>query len=442
MAAEGETTYAMNGDLAVAYRTLGHGPIDLMFVGNWFTNVEVITTVPYFGPFLADLSTIGRLIIFDQPGSGASDPVTFEALPSLEQWTDSIRVVMDAAGSERCALIALDGAFQAAALFAATYPARTSALISLSGYAATRKAEGYEIGFTDDQLGAIVDTYLKLWGTGEVQHLVNPDLPWNEEIRAQWAQAERLASSPGVLRRVFKLTLDLDVRDVLPLISCPTLILQHRDNPWVRQSGAYLANQIKDSKLVELPGSDLYPIGQDAEEEIREFLTGERGQSPDEDRLLATVLFTDIVDSTRRAAELGDRNWRALLDAHDAVVRAQLGRFRGREVKTVGDGFLATFDGPARAIRCAVAIREAVRALGLEVRAGVHTGEVEIRGEDVGGIAVHIGARVSAQAGAGEVLVSSTVKDLVVGSGLNFEDRGARELKGVPGTWNLYAVGA
>jgi class 3 adenylate cyclase len=435
-----ETKYAMNGDLAVAYRTFGEGPLDMVFIGNWFTNVEVFPEVPTFSDWFSGLTTMGRMIVFDQPGSGASDPVTLDALPSLEQWTDSTRVVLDDVGVERAVLLAIDGAFSTGAMFAATYPARTIALISLGGYACARKADDYAIGMSDREIEAVLDMYTRLWSTGEAQHVTNPDLVWSEELRASWARAERLAASPSVLRRMLRVSLDLDVRHVLPLIRVPTLLLQHRDNPFVGASGRYIASQIPAAKCVDLPGRNLYPVGDDAIEEIREFLTGERGAPVSDERVLATVLFTDIVESTKHAAELGDRAWRALLDAHDAVVRAQLTRFRGREVKTVGDGFLATFDGPQRAIRCALAIRDAVRPLDLNLRAGLHTGECEIRGEDIGGIAVHIGARVSALAGTGEVLVSSTVRDLVVGSGLAFEDRGARELKGVPGEWHLYAV--
>ncbi|HLW18187.1 MAG TPA: adenylate/guanylate cyclase domain-containing protein [Actinomycetota bacterium] len=437
-----ETKYAMNGDLAVAYRIFGEGPHDMVLIGNWFTNVEIFPEVEPFSEMFAQLSSLGRIIVFDQPGSGASDPVTPDALPTLEQWTDSTRVVMDDVGVERAVLLAVDGAFATAAMFAATYPTRATALISLGGWARVRRSDDYRIGMTDEQIEAVLDLYTRLWGTGEAQRITNPDLPWNEDLRTKWARAERLAASPSTLRLMLRVSLELDVRHVLPLIKVPTLLLQHQDNPFVGRSGRYLAGQIPDSKCVDLPGQNLYPVGVDAMDEIREFLTGERGTREDDERILATVLFTDIVESTKRAADLGDRAWRGLLDAHDAIVRSQLARFRGREVKTVGDGFLATFDGPQRAIRCAVAIRDAVRALGLEVRAGVHTGECEVRGEDVGGIAVHIGARVSALAQGGEVLVSSTVRDLVVGSGLSFEDRGARELKGVPGTWNLYAVAA
>jgi len=284
---------------------------------------------------------------------------------------------------------------------------------------------------------------IHMWGSGKIHHLSNPDMPWNEEIRAAWARMERLAASPGTLALVRPIAIEMDVRAVLPAIRVPTLVVQHSDNPFVPPAkGKYVADHISGAKYVELPGRNMYHFVEpwrSSFQEIAEFLTGHQAEVPD-DRVLATVLFTDIVDSTRRAAEMGDRDWRALLDAHDAVVRAQLSRFRGREVNTSGDGFLAMFDGPQRAIRCAMAIRDAVQALGIQVRAGLHTGECEIRGDDIGGIAVHIGARVSALADANDVLVSSTLRDLVIGSGLEFEDRGAYELKGVPGEWHLFAV--
>ena len=282
-----------------------------------------------------------------------------------------------------------------------------------------------------------------MWGTGEYEHLVNPDMPWNEEIRAAWARMERLAASPRTVALMWPLVGEMDVRAVLPTVRVPTLVVQHADDPIVPPAkGRYVADHIPGAKYVELPGRNMYHFVEpwrESFQEIAEFLTGHQADVAD-DRVLATVLFTDIVDSTRRAAEIGDRDWRALLDAHDAVVRSQLARFRGREVNTSGDGFLATFDGPQRAIRCAMAIRDAVQPLGIEVRAGLHTGECEIRGDDIGGIAVHIGARVSALAGPNDVLVSSTLRDLVIGSGLEFDDRGAHELKGVPGEWHLFAV--
>ncbi|MDT5055828.1 MAG: hypothetical protein QOF66_4194 [Mycobacterium sp.] len=292
------------------------------------------------------------------------------------------------------------------------------------------------------QVQAIAEVVTK-WGTGDTHHLLNPDMPWNEEIRATLARQDRLAASPRTVALMMPLATELDVRAVLPTIRVPTLVLQHADDPIILPArGKDLADRIPGAKYVELPGRNMYRFVEpwrESFQQIAEFLTGQQAEVAD-DRVLATVLFTDIVDSTRRAAEIGDRDWHALLDAHDAVVRAQLTRFRGREVNTSGDGFLATFDGPQRAIRCAMSIRDGVRALGIEVRAGLHTGECEVRGDDIGGIGVHIGARVSALAGPNDVLVSSTLRDLVIGSGLEFDDRGAHELKGVPGEWRLFAV--
>src|SRR5258705_3159673 len=380
------------------------------------------------------MTSLGRLIFFDQPGTGASDPITPDALPTLEQWADSITAVLDDLGSREAILIAWNAGFAAAALFAATHPSRTTALVVLDGYADARGTRLVQDEIQDS---------VAMWGTGEIQHVLNPDMPWNEEIRAAWARVERLAASPATAILMRPLRTELDVRAVLPTVRVPTLVVQHSDNRFIPPpNGKYIAEHIPDAKYVEVPGRNWHHIVEPwrpSFREIAEFLTGEQADVAD-DRVLATVLFTDIVDSTRRAAEIGDRDWRALLDAHDVVVRAQLSRFRGREVSTSGDSFLAMFDGPQRAIRCAMAIRDAVQALGIDVRAGLHTGECEIRGEDIGGIAVHIGARVSALAGPNDVLVSSTLRDLVIGSGLEFADRGAHELKGVPGEWHLFAV--
>jgi class 3 adenylate cyclase len=384
------------------------------------------------------MTSLGRLIYFDQPGTGASDPVTPGELPTLEQWADSITAVLDDLGSREAVLLAPNAAFAPAALFAATHPSRTTALIVLDGYA---DAGGTPL-VQDETLAATV----RMWGSGKGQHLVNPDMPWNEEIRAAWARMERLAGSPRTVALMMPLATGVDVRAVLPTVRVPTLVVQHSDIVIIPPAkGKYIAEHIPDAKYVELPGRNwlhtVEPGWRASFQEIAEFVTGHVAEVVD-DRVLATVLFTDIVDSTRRAAEMGDRDWHALLDAHDAIVRSQLARFRGREVNTSGDGFLAMFDGPQRAIRCAMAIRDAVQSLGIEVRAGLHTGECEVRGDDIGGIGVHIGARVSAMAGPNDVLVSSTLRDLVIGSGLEFEDRGAHQLKGVPGEWNLFAVAA
>ncbi len=429
-----ETRYAMNGDLRVAYRTSREGPRDIVFVPNWFTNCEVAPELPSLQGWVEAMTSLGRLIFFDQPGTGASDPVSPGALPTLEQWADSITAVLDDLKSGEAALIAIPGALPAAALFAATHPSRTAALVVLGGSADPS-------GIAD--LEEVLAAFVAAWGTGEIEHVLNPDMPWNEEIRATWARMERLANSPATLARMLPLAARQDVRAVLPSIRVPTVVVQHADDMFMTPAqGKYVADHIPDAKYVELPGRNMWHFVEpwrESFQEVAQFLTGEQPDVAD-DRVLATVLFTDIVDSTRRAAEMGDRDWHALLDAHDAIVRSQLARFRGREVNTSGDGFLAMFDGPQRAIRCAMAIRDAVQPLGIEVRAGLHTGECEVRGDDIGGIAVHIGARVSALAGANEVLVSSTLRELVIGSGLEFEDRGAHELKGVPGEWRLSAV--
>jgi class 3 adenylate cyclase/pimeloyl-ACP methyl ester carboxylesterase len=432
-----ETRYAMNGDLRVAYRASREGKRDIVLVPNWFNCCEILPELPAIQGWVEAMTSLGRLISFDQPGTGASDPVSTGALPTLEQWADSITAVLDDLGSREAVLVALNAAFAPAALFAASYPSRTTALVGLEVYADPMERT---YGLTPEKF---FDAMVAVWGTGEFEHVLNPDMPWNEEIRATWARYERLAASPRTVALMMPVVSELNVRAVLPTVRVPTLVVHHTDDAFVPPAmGKEVTDHIPGAKYVELPGRNLYHFVEpwrDSFQVIAEFLTGHQAEVAD-DRVLATVLFTDIVDSTRRAAEMGDRDWRALLDAHDAVVRSQLARFRGREVNTSGDSFLAMFDGPQRAIRCAMAIRDAVQALGIEVRAGLHTGECEVRGDDIGGIAVHIGARVSALAGANDVLVSSTLRDLVIGSGLEFEDRGAHELKGVPGEWHLFAV--
>lgn len=434
-----ETRYAMNGNLHVAYRASPEGPRDIVFVPNWATCCEQLPELPSLQGWVEAMTSLGRLILFDQPGTGASDPVIPGALPTLEQWADSITAVLDELGSREAVLVTFDGSFATGALFAATHPSRTTALVVLEGYAnpMVERTDGVN---SEELLAA----FAAIWGTGEVQHVLNPDMPWNEEIRTAWARMERQAASPGTIAFVQPLAAEVDVRALLPTVRVPTLVVHHTDDLLTPPAwGKYIADHIPGAKYVELPGRNMYhfvePEWRDSFQVIAEFLTGEQAEVAD-DRVLATVLFTDIVDSTRRAAEMGDRDWHALLDAHDAIVRSQLARFRGREVNTSGDGFLAMFDGPQRAIRCAMAIRDAVQTLGIQVRAGLHTGECEIRGADIGGIGVHIGARVSALAGPNDVLVSSTLRDLVIGSGLEFAERGPHQLKGVPGEWRLFAV--
>jgi class 3 adenylate cyclase/pimeloyl-ACP methyl ester carboxylesterase len=433
-----ETRYAMNGDLRVAYRASREGPRDIVFAPSPFFCCEVLPELPSIQGWVEAMTSLGRLIFLDQPGTGVSDPVTPGALPTLEQWADSITAVLDDLGSSEAVLVAVGGALATAALFAATHPSRTTALVALQVFA-NPLAERTD-GLTTKDL---FDTAVAVWGTGEMQRALNPDMPWNEEIRATWAREERLTASPATVALMMQLVSELDVRAVLPTVRVPTLVVQHTNDPIIPPAaGKYAADHIPAAKYVELPGCNQYHFVEPWRESfqaIHEFLTGQQADVAD-DRVLATVLFTDIVDSTRRASEMGDRDWHALLDAHDAVVRSQLTRFRGREVNTSGDGFLAIFDGPQRAIRCAMAIRDAVQSLGIQVRAGLHTGECEVRGDDIGGIAVHIGARVSALAGPNDVLVSSTLRDLVIGSGLEFEERGDYELKGVPGEWRLFAV--
>ena len=425
------------GTCASAYRTSPEGPRDIVFVSNWYTNCEVFPELPSLQGWVEAMTSLGRLIFFDQLGTGASDPITSGAPPTLEQWADSITAVLDDLGSREAVLLAIDGAVATAALFAATHPSRTTALVVIEGYA--------DAGDAPPRLvrEEVLTEFDAMWRTGEFQHLFNPDMPWNDEIRAAWARHNRLAASPGTVALMLPLVAELNVRAILPTVRVPTLVLQHADDPLMTPAmGKDVADHITGAKYVELPGHNIFHFVEpwrQSFQAIAEFLTGHQADVAD-DRVLATVLFTDIVDSTRRAADMGDRDWHALLDAHDAVVRAQLNRFRGREVNTSGDGFLAMFDGPQRAIRCAMAIRDAVRSLGIQVRAGLHTGECEVRGDDIGGIAVHIGARVSALAGPNDVLVSSTLRDLVIGSGLEFEDRGAHQLKGVPGEWHLFAV--
>ncbi len=433
--------YAKSGDVHIAYQVVGDGPLDLVFVNGFVDHLEVQWEFPPLASFLNRLASFSRLILFDKRGTGLSDRVA--ALPTLEQRMDDVRAVMEAVGAKRAALLGLSEGGPMSALFAATYPDRTAALIMLGSYSRYVRDAGCPWARTGDEWQVILDSIETSWGTGQMLPLFSPSLAGDEAAVQLQGRFERMAASPGAAIAVLRMALDIDIRHLLPAIRVPTLIV-HRtgDRVCEVQGSRYMAERIPGAKYVELPGDDHAPWTGDSSavlDAIEEFLTGQRHE-PEYDRVLATVLFTDIVGSTERAAELGDGRWRAVLDNHHAAVRRELTRFRGREVKTLGDGFLATFDGPARAIRCACAIRDGVRPLGIEVRAGLHTGECEWRGDDVGGIAVHIGARVAAKAGPGEVVVSSTVKDLVAGSGLRFADRGVHSLKGIPGKWRLFAV--
>ena len=444
-----ETRYARSGDVSVAYQVVGDGPLDLVAVPGFVSHVEWAWEEPSVARYLRRLASFSRLLLFDKRGTGLSDRIA--GVSTLEERMDDIRAVMDAVGSEHAVIFGASEGGPLAALFAATYPERTSALILYGTFASVVRQPDYPWKRTPEELRRLIEerarTIHETWGSLEAvaQSLqrMAPSAADDEGLKRWLATLMRLGASPGAEIARQRMNAEIDIRHVLPAIRVPTLVL-HRtgDRDSSVEEGRYIAARIPGAKFVELPGDDHFPFIGDMDstlDEIEEFVTGAR---PDRepDRVLATVLFTDIVSSTEHAVRLGDRRWRDLQERHHVLVRRELVRHRGREVDTAGDGFLATFDGPARAVRCAVAIGEGVRALGLEVRAGLHTGECELRGDRVSGIAVHTGARVMAQAGAGEVLVSSTVKDLVAGSGLRFEDRGVHAFKGVPGEWRLYAV--
>jgi pimeloyl-ACP methyl ester carboxylesterase len=436
-----ETRYARSGDVNIAYQVVGDAPRDLVLVPGWVSNIEVFWEEPACARFLQRLASFTRLILFDKRGTGLSDRVT--DLPNLETRMDDVRAVMDTVGSERAALLGYSEGGPMCALFAATYPLRTTALIMQGSYARRTWAPDYPWGPTPEALQDWMAACLRGWGGPIGIDDRWPSAAHHERIRQWWARFLRMGASPGANLALQRMNFEMDVRHVLSAVHVPTLILHSiGDRAFDVAGSRYMAERIPGARLVEVPGSDHLPWGDGSDrivDEIAEFLTGVR-HGPDPDRVLATVLFTDIVGSTEKAAALGDRRWRDLLEGHHEVVRRELGRFRGREIDTTGDGFLATFDGPARGIRCARAVSEAVRPLGIEVRAGLHTGEVEILDDKVSGLAVHIGARVASTARPGEVLVSSTVKDLVAGSGLHFQDRGLQTLKGVPGEWRLYAL--
>jgi class 3 adenylate cyclase/alpha-beta hydrolase superfamily lysophospholipase len=437
-----ETKYAQSGKTGIAYQVLGSGPFDLLIVPGFVSHLEHAWEDPSYTRFLQHLASFSRLIRLDKRGTGLSDR-NVDA-PTLEERMDDVRAVMDAVGSERAALFGISEGGPMSVLFAATYPERVSALILYGSIARGAWAPDYPHGTKPgEDLEAWFERWRKEWGGPvRIDHWA-PSAAHDERFREWWAKYLRLSASPSAVINLFRMNLEIDVRAILPTVRVPTLVLHRRGDRAVHiDQGRYLAELIPDAKFVELEGEDhIWWVG-DSESlvnEIQEFLTGER-QSTEPDRVLATVLFTDIVDSTRRAAAMGDRRWRELLDSHNDVAHKEIKRFNGRAVKNTGDGFLATFDGPARAIRCAFAISNDVQRLGIEVRAGLHTGEIEQIGEDVGGIAVHIASRVMASAKANEVWASGTVRDLVVGSRFKFCDQGNHSLKGIPEEWRLFTV--
>lgn len=435
-----ETRYAKNDNVHLAYQVFGDGPIDLVWVPGFISHLEQAWSVPGYARLMDRLGSFARVIVLDRRGVGLSDRADVQA---LDEQVDDVLAVMDAAGAERPALLGYSEGGTLCALLAATHPDRVRTLILLGAYARFLRAPDYPSGIP---LEATVRFSAQLeadWGTGRSVRLFAPSVEADADLVRAWASFERGAASPGTVLALFTQFREIDVRDVLPAIRVPTLVLHRTGDIAIRiTAGRYLADHIPGARLVELDGIDHLPFQGDQEPliaEIQEFLTGTRS-APEPDRILASVMFTDIAGSTERASELGDAAWRALLDKHDAVLRATITRYRGREIKALGDGFLVLFDGPSRAARCALEAVEAARGLGLEIRSGVHTGECELMGEDVGGIAVHIASRVASLAGAGEVLASPTVKDLSVGSGLGFADRGTHEMKGVPEPWQLFAV--
>jgi class 3 adenylate cyclase len=434
-----ETRYAKSGDVNIAYQVIGDGPLDLVLVHGFISHLELDWQEPRMAHFLDRLASFSRLILFDKRGTGLSDRPG--GLPDLETRMGDVGAVMDAVGSEQAALFGYSEGGPMSCLFAATYPERTSALVLYGTYAKRCEPDDdYPWVVTWEERRAYAAELEREWGTEADLGTMIPNA--NPIMRRWWAARARASASPGAARDLILMNSQIDTRQVLSAISVPTLVLHRTGDLDSRvEEGRYIAERIPGARFIELRGDVHVPVidGDQILDEVEEFLTGTR-PSREPDRVLATVLFTDIVGSSQRAVELGDRAWRELLGAHHRVVRRQLERFEGREVDTAGDGFLATFDGPARAVRCGSAIRQAVSELGLEVRAGLHTGEVELAGEKVTGIAVHTGARVAALAGPGEILVSSTVKDLVAGSGLEFEDRGMHELKGIPDERRLYSV--
>jgi class 3 adenylate cyclase len=437
-----ETRYARSGDVSIAYKVYGEGGLDLVVVPGFACHVEIMWEFEPSRRFFQGLGSFSRVLMFDRRGSGLSDPVS--DAPTLEVRMDDVRAVMDAAGSRRAALLGISEGVPMSLLFAATYPERVHALVCYGGTARATYAEDYPWAVPAE---ALVESSVELlapsWGDGSIAEVTAPSHADDPDVRAYIGRMQRATCSPGMMWQLGQMFMDIDVRDIVPSVRTPTLVLHRRCDRLVNvRHGRWLAEHLPNARLVELEGDDHDPRYERVAEwhgEVQEFLTGARAE-PELERTLATVLFTDIVDSTRTATELGDRRWRELLEGHQRDVRRVLERFHGREVKSTGDGVLATFDGPARAIQCARELIKSSEPRGIQIRAGLHTGECEVMGDDIGGIAVHIAARVSAHAAAGEVLVSRTVKDLVAGSGIRFSNRGTHALKGISDAWQLLAV--
>ena len=435
--------YARNGEVSLAYDVLGEGERDILVTLGWVGSFQSAQDHPPHARWLRRLATLGRVILWDKRGTGLSERVPPDRLPTLEERMDDMRVVLDAAESDAAVALGISEGASLSAVFAASHPERVTSLILFGGFARITHDEGYEFGAPAEAAEEFNRRLGETWGdNAALLKAWAPSVAEDPVERAQWNRMLTAGGTPATAVAWLRMVQDTDIRAILPAIQVPTLVL-HRGGDVIMpvEHGRYLAREIPGARYVELAGTDHlnWVEGDDILDEVESFLTGGTRRY-EADRVLATVMFTDIVGSTTRAAELGDRRWRDLLETHDRLVRSHIARYRGREVKTLGDGFLATFDGPGRAIRCASEVRDAVRATGLELRAGLHTGEVEVAGDDISGIAVNIGARVGAKAEPGEVLVSQTVKDLVAGSGVEFGDRGEHDLKGVPGPWRLWAV--
>jgi pimeloyl-ACP methyl ester carboxylesterase len=443
MSALPETKYARNGDVNMAYQVMGNGSFDLVYVPGWISNIEMMWEEPSYARFLERLASFSRLVLFDKRGTGLSDKVVVSKLPTLEERMDDMRAVMAAVGSERAALFGHSEGGNMSVLFAATYPQRTIALVLFGCFAKRLWSPDYPWAPTPAQRQKSLNAILEGWGGPVNIEKLAPGMMGDQRFKQWWAMYLRRSASPHDAAAISKMNTEIDVRNVLPSIHVPTLILHRRDEHDVNiEEGRYIAARIPGAKFVELPGADHLPWVGDSDavlDEIEEFLTGTRA-SISHDRVLGTLLFTDIVGSTERAAALGNQRWADLAQWHFQILRRELGRFRGIEVHTTGDGLLATFDGPARAVRCGCAMSAAVRELGLAIRVGLHTGEYELIGQEIAGVAIHIAARVMAKADADQVWVSGTVKDLIAGSGIEFQDRGTHLLKGVPGEWRLYQV--